>query len=389
MTSNVRDFGAAGNGSNDDTDAFFRAIEAIPVTGGVLYIPAGRYVLTRNFKVQNRPVWVRGDGIGITCLVWPTAARSVGIGIVQGRQQGKQTDFTHVSGLSLYTQAASQGTALVIDLSGQAQNAQKVVVNRTSPRLCLEQLEIRGDDGAVQGWRRGIHLDHGHHAVLNNIHITGSTRGGAEAGIHLSGMGSPTEVQIYACWVFHVNKALFIEGNVEGVKVSQCDFVAVTYGVYAEHCLQMNVLNCHINASSGCIYAHDVNQSSFSNLLLYKCLDAAEGFGIRIEGNSGRNIVTNNIFVNIAQKMPMHAIQLAGNCHHCITANNVFQNAGTGVVCLPGSANCQSTGNVFEHPGLSEKFCNQGDPSNCCADITHGAAAAAAAAAAGVGVPEV
>ncbi len=29
-----------------------------------------------------------------------------------------------------------------------------------------------------------------------------------------------------------------VQGNVEGVKVSQCDFVAVTYGIYAEHCLQ-------------------------------------------------------------------------------------------------------------------------------------------------------
>ena len=36
------------------------------------------------------------------------------------------------------------------------------------------------------------------------------------------------------------------------------------------HQIQMNVLNSHINASTGCIYAHDVNQSSFSNLLLYK-----------------------------------------------------------------------------------------------------------------------
>ncbi len=43
MTSNVKDFGAAGNGSKDDTEAFFKAIEAIPVTGGVLYIPAGAH----------------------------------------------------------------------------------------------------------------------------------------------------------------------------------------------------------------------------------------------------------------------------------------------------------------------------------------------------------
>lgn len=33
-------------------------------------------------------------------------------------------------------------------------------------------------------------------------------------------------------------RCISAQGNVEGVKLSQCDFVAVTYGVYAEHCLQ-------------------------------------------------------------------------------------------------------------------------------------------------------
>ena len=61
----------------------------------------------------------------------------------------------------------------------------------------------------------------------------------------------------------------------EGVKLSQCDFVAVAHGVYAEHCLQMNVNNSHINATHCCIYACNVNQSSFSNLLLYKVRCAA------------------------------------------------------------------------------------------------------------------
>lgn len=369
MTSNVREFGAKGDGKFDDTEAFFKAIEAIPATGGVLYIPPGIYNLTRNFKVQNKAVWIRGDGIGISRLVWTSAARSVGIGIIQARVQGNQTDFTHISGLSLYTQQENNGTALVIDLSGQCNNHAKIVMNRTSPRICVEQLEIRGDNGDTQGWRRGMLLDHGHHAVINNVHITGMTRGGAESGIHLDGAGSPTEVQIYSCWVFHVNKGIHVTGRVEGVKVSQCDFVAVCYGIYAEHCLQMNVINSHINASSGGIRAHNVNQSSFSNLLLYKCLDSTEGFGIRIEGDSGRNIISNTIFVNISKSQQMHAIQLANGCHHCITANNIFQNAGTGIVCLPGSSNCQSSGNVFEHPKLSKKFCDGGNPSNCCVDI--------------------
>jgi hypothetical protein len=70
----------------------------------------------------------------------------------------------------------------------------------------------------------------------------------------------------------HPKPALLIslQGSMEGVKLSQCDFVAVAHGVYAEHCLQMNVNNSHINATHCCIYACNVNQSSFSNLLLYK-----------------------------------------------------------------------------------------------------------------------
>ncbi len=45
--------------------------------------PAGTYVLNRNIKVKDRAVTVRGDGIGVTRLVWGANARSVGLGIVQ------------------------------------------------------------------------------------------------------------------------------------------------------------------------------------------------------------------------------------------------------------------------------------------------------------------
>lgn len=42
---NVRAFGAQGNGRDDDTAAFARALAALPATGGVLRIPAGSYRL--------------------------------------------------------------------------------------------------------------------------------------------------------------------------------------------------------------------------------------------------------------------------------------------------------------------------------------------------------
>ncbi len=41
MTSNVRDFGAVGDGRTDDSEAFLKAAAAVNPAGGVLYVPAG------------------------------------------------------------------------------------------------------------------------------------------------------------------------------------------------------------------------------------------------------------------------------------------------------------------------------------------------------------
>ncbi|MDI9238256.1 right-handed parallel beta-helix repeat-containing protein [Lysobacter sp. LF1] len=50
----VRDHGAAGNGSNDDTAAFQAAIDALPATGGTVTVPAGDYVLDPTVNVRLR-----------------------------------------------------------------------------------------------------------------------------------------------------------------------------------------------------------------------------------------------------------------------------------------------------------------------------------------------
>lgn len=54
-TLNVRDFGALGNGTNDDTTAFQKAIDALPSTGGTVTVPDGTYVIdpTRNVRLRS------------------------------------------------------------------------------------------------------------------------------------------------------------------------------------------------------------------------------------------------------------------------------------------------------------------------------------------------
>lgn len=60
---NILNYGAAGNGSTDDTAAVTAAIAALPSTGGVLYFPPGTYKTSGGFTLQN-PVTVLGMGAG-------------------------------------------------------------------------------------------------------------------------------------------------------------------------------------------------------------------------------------------------------------------------------------------------------------------------------------
>src|SRR3954468_9511097 len=51
---NVRDKGALGNGIHDDTAAFQAAINALPSTGGTVYVPAGTYLIDPVKRVSLR-----------------------------------------------------------------------------------------------------------------------------------------------------------------------------------------------------------------------------------------------------------------------------------------------------------------------------------------------
>lgn len=59
---NVKDYGATGDGTNDDTAAIALAVAALTAAGGgVLYFPAGAYKITSGFTLTV-PCMVRGDG---------------------------------------------------------------------------------------------------------------------------------------------------------------------------------------------------------------------------------------------------------------------------------------------------------------------------------------
>jgi hypothetical protein len=75
----VKDFGAVGDGVTDDSAAIQAAINALPATGGEVYVPAGTYLVNTSITSTKASVTIRGAGgagwsLGAATSIITTAA---------------------------------------------------------------------------------------------------------------------------------------------------------------------------------------------------------------------------------------------------------------------------------------------------------------------------
>lgn len=75
VTANVRDFGALGDGTHDDSQAFIDAIAK--TTSGAIRIPAGKYLITKRILLTKSNVVLRGDGPTLTTLEFPKSLAEI------------------------------------------------------------------------------------------------------------------------------------------------------------------------------------------------------------------------------------------------------------------------------------------------------------------------
>lgn len=73
-SADVRGFGARGNGVTDDTDAFQKAINSLATGGGVVLVPAGRYLIDPLRSVRMRSRVDLRMASGATLIAKPNAA---------------------------------------------------------------------------------------------------------------------------------------------------------------------------------------------------------------------------------------------------------------------------------------------------------------------------
>lgn len=166
-TVNVRRFGARGDGQHDDTQAFKQAIAAID--RGVVYIPAGRYLITDIIRIDKPEILLRGEGETRTTLYFPRTLTDIepNWGATTG---GRRTSnyswsggFIRIEGSNRGRQLGSAGPAkrgdnvLPVENPRNFEPGMEVILSMSDDsEHSLTQYIYAGDAGPIQNMRNNI-----------------------------------------------------------------------------------------------------------------------------------------------------------------------------------------------------------------------------------------
>jgi len=132
---NVKDFGARGDGSSDETEAIAKALEqASRLDGGIVYFPRGLYMVTSTLNIPPKTI-LRGERQDLVDLFWPDG-KSILPAVIQG------THSFGIEDLTLHFSLARHG--IVADQAGP--QAGDIFLRRVRIRLLLYSGHLKPED---------------------------------------------------------------------------------------------------------------------------------------------------------------------------------------------------------------------------------------------------
>jgi pectate lyase-like protein len=154
VVANVRTFGAKGDGEADDTQAFLNAIAQ--TDGGAIYIPPGRYKLTKVIEIRKPNLVLRGAGPDQTTLYFPTPLNAIkpNWGHTTG---GRRTSNYSWSGGLLWIKGSFQSTQLAEVTAPAQRHATGLEISTTDGMKVGDQVEIFLRDDAQKSLTRHLY----------------------------------------------------------------------------------------------------------------------------------------------------------------------------------------------------------------------------------------
>ncbi|WP_270582587.1 glycosyl hydrolase family 28-related protein [Enterobacter roggenkampii] len=150
----VKDFGAVGDGSTDDTASIQAAINALFPEGGTLYLPKGIYKITNQLNISNMPVKIQGEGMMSTVIIQAGVNKN-GISFISNTSgNAPSTNNLLINTLQISDISINKGASG----GGIAVDAQWLLMTSNSAQFITERFRVYSHGNAEFCWAGAVRL---------------------------------------------------------------------------------------------------------------------------------------------------------------------------------------------------------------------------------------
>lgn len=347
--SNVTVAGLTGDGATDNYAALVAVLNSLPASGGCLYFPKGKYLLSarvvKTLGSVPATITIKGDGSQLTELYWPNSNGGMQFNAGVGFD-----NVAHVDGVTFITGQVGGGTGL--EFNG----------NVSIPRLqysSINDVAFRGNDTAnTQYWSLAMNFKVWSKWNISKFHVLGShVAGGRGAGMQIAGDPATTTYGI----VYNVSQCdlqslatAFIYGDyIQGATIDQCNFQGGVNGGagilagagYVGTQSQLYISNSQFDVLDPISLNSNIYTVGLSNVTLSpNRLNGVGLFGVNL---TYLNIVNSFFYPYDAATNTQTAIKLTGTGTTGTIVGNTFAQAAVGVDMAAGINNVIVYGNTY------------------------------------------
>ena len=324
----VKDFGALGNGTADDTLAIQAAINALVPMGGVLYFPKGYYLISDDLKINNIPIIIRGDGMMSTQIMQSVSTEN-GISFQSNTPSnapvggGLLVNTFQIEDISINRSAGTGGSALNLIWAPMTSN---------TPQFIARNFRVYSKADATNAWDYAITGVNMNGMRMSTCQLHGNplqgTNPGAEpftlkSAIRLINNTSDATGLISffmdKVTALYCNIALEVNGWHEGFQLNEIEFVQVGRGIVsngsaAHQNPDMLITNSHIDARVADIDLNNVFKLRVANCDFIKNDASLNGACIRGVSSGYASIVGTSFTCIGTQTATNRAIDCDLNC---------------------------------------------------------------------------
>ena len=301
----VKDFGAGGTGSTDDTASIQYAVDYATLNGKCVYFPAGIYPITSTISTTlsgDKSISFLGDGVGVSIIKLNPGGSGNGIEIYLPGEwwlsgAGGSNGFS-MRGLTFETGILPSADSSGIKIIGDSYEG------RPQRTIVISEIEFQGQTNLERGFKRWLHIVRQGDIKISNCSFRLDNQN-LGTGMHVDDGGSQINsfsvIQITNTDFTYGNKSIEINDYFEGLYVTNCGFVATNYGIFCDVAgaeSGMNLSNSHLNCNVCCVYLKGMVQSNISNNLIY-ANGGSGSIGIELLGNSSEYVITGNSIINL------------------------------------------------------------------------------------------